>query len=157
MTDTIKTIYIHTYGDPSVGIQGESAQIVADGDFLTDLSVFDEKKRAEYLEAVRHRFTKAFGELWDEKPVVMFDFEHDTLNDEIQEPDGVPVMDVLELEAQRFIGLALKEGCQPTILHSNVKFDPVPSEKLAMAIREFAKDTEGRAALICVVLDLKEQ
>ncbi len=65
----IKRISIWTDGDPSVGIRGESCQIVADGDFI-----LDPEDRVE-LERIRTALIECFGDLYGERARVTFDFE----------------------------------------------------------------------------------
>lgn len=75
MINEIKTIYISTQGDPSVGIFSDSAQIIADGDFLIDTIELDEEDRLETLEEFREKLLDAFEVIWGERPIVEFDFE----------------------------------------------------------------------------------
>ena len=72
----LKEIRIFTHGDPSVGINGSSCQVVADGDYILD---------KVQLENVRTILKEAFGEIFDEKTQVHFEFE-DTV--EVSDPRG---------------------------------------------------------------------
>lgn len=75
MSNIIKQAYIFTKGDGSVGLGGESASLVADGDHLLDLNEVDEDHRPAVLERFRNKLKEAFSEIWDEPAIVRFDFE----------------------------------------------------------------------------------
>ncbi|WP_319583907.1 hypothetical protein [uncultured Pseudodesulfovibrio sp.] len=72
MNKEVKTIFVWTDGDSSVGIGGESAEINADGDWLF---ATDEWEDGE-LETLRETIRESFAMMWDEHPHVMFDFEN---------------------------------------------------------------------------------
>lgn len=74
-TKKIKRIQVSTKGDPSVGLGGENAVIMAEGDFLLDPSCMDEPERSECIEAFRNKIAEAFEGIWGDKVNVMFDFE----------------------------------------------------------------------------------
>ena len=70
----IKTIYISTSGDPSVGIDPLTAEIKG---HLIDTGCLDGKELDEYLLEVSMEIKKAFEMLWDDDIQVMFDFEYE--------------------------------------------------------------------------------
>lgn len=71
----IKSIFVHTDGDASVGIGREGVQIHAEGDFIVDLENIDEAHRRPAIEKLRNQLESAFSELWDDKATVRYDFE----------------------------------------------------------------------------------
>lgn len=71
----LKSAYVYTPGDPSVGLNGESATIGADGDFLIDFGQMTQADIADYLDTFRKNLKNTFATLWDETPHVVFDFE----------------------------------------------------------------------------------
>lgn len=71
----IKRISVSTNGDQSVGLGGENAVIMAEGDFILDPSCMDEPERSECLQTFRSKIAEAFEVVWGEKVNVVFDFE----------------------------------------------------------------------------------
>lgn len=65
----ITEVYITAAGDPSVGIQSESAMITG-GDFLLDLDVLDPDDRAETLREFKACLEQTFSSLWGEPATV---------------------------------------------------------------------------------------
>lgn len=71
----IRSAYVFTPGDPDVGINGDSASIEADGDFLIDLSELDEQDAEAAIDSFRKSLKTTFSELWGDHAQVIFDFE----------------------------------------------------------------------------------
>ncbi len=71
----IKRISVSTNGDPSAGLGGENAAIMAEGDFILDPSCMDEPERSQCIQAFRSKIAEAFEGVWGEKVNVVFDFE----------------------------------------------------------------------------------
>lgn len=71
----IKRISLSTKGDPSVGLGGENAVIMAEGDFILDLNTMDEPDRSECIETFRNKLAEAFEDIWGYEVNVVFDFE----------------------------------------------------------------------------------
>ena len=63
----MKTVKLHiwTCGDPSVGINGDQA------DLDLDVEGIDERDRAEFISHAKEVLGKAFSELWGEPAQVM--------------------------------------------------------------------------------------
>lgn len=57
-------IHVWCVGDPSVGISGANATVEIEGWDMT-----------EFREEVKKSLTTCFGEIWDEKPHVVFEDE----------------------------------------------------------------------------------
>lgn len=68
----VKSIYIWSDGDPSVGINGDSCTIKTDGDFIFESDEFNSGN----IEEARLLLERAFDILWGDNIHVMFDFEN---------------------------------------------------------------------------------
>lgn len=75
LPDQISSVHVWTTGDMSVGLPGQNAVVQAEGDFLIDLTNYDEADRAPALQAFREKIKDAFQSIWDETPNVAFDYE----------------------------------------------------------------------------------
>lgn len=75
LPSAIKQAHISTKGDLTVGVYGESATLSANGANLIELDVLAEEERGPVLEEFRARLGDAFGGLWGERAMVVFDFE----------------------------------------------------------------------------------
>ena len=73
--DTIKAVYIHSSGDPSVGVQGESATITADGDHLYNLTMLEGADVPAAVARFRSDIEATFSSIWGEAATATFDFE----------------------------------------------------------------------------------
>ena len=71
----IKKIYVTLLGDPSVGIQGQQLVIQPDGGDW----IIDDDADPEWLNEVRSILERTFGELFDDRARVLFDFEVEAL------------------------------------------------------------------------------
>ncbi|MBP4081902.1 hypothetical protein [Aeromonas sp. MrichA-1] len=63
----IKAISVFTRGDVTAGMGSENASILADGDFLIDLSIYPENSRESALSTFLADIEKAFSTLWGER------------------------------------------------------------------------------------------
>lgn len=75
LAGVIKSAYVCTDGDSSVGLSGEQATVTAEGDFLLDLNEVEEGGRREVVETFRAKLKDAFEYIWDGRVSVRFDNE----------------------------------------------------------------------------------
>ena len=75
LPDQIRSAYVYTKGDRSVGQEGEGATLTADGDFMIDLTTIQIDQRELFLKAFAEKIIEAYSLIWDETVHVLFDFE----------------------------------------------------------------------------------
>ena len=77
----INTIHLCAAGDPSVGIPDSHATIT---DVHIDLDTWAEEDQPEVLAELRSKIVEAFSIVWDPEPAVVFDFEAEALDAEME-------------------------------------------------------------------------
>lgn len=75
LPDQIRSVYVYTKGDRSVGFKGDGAVLTAEGDFMIDLTLIQDDQREDVLKAFADKLIEAYSLIWNEQVYVMFDFQ----------------------------------------------------------------------------------
>jgi hypothetical protein len=89
LPDYIKSVYVFTKGDSSVGLRGENATLRADGEWMIDLTVVADDQRKVFLDDFAGQIAAAYSMIWGEQAHVLFDYQCQEEPDQDVDPEAI--------------------------------------------------------------------